>query len=88
MLLNRKNNQFSSMFCKFRPFKNLKHGKKRRNADSETPRKPRKWEGAGSTPQYNFRSSDGERKQIPGTESQKSYRAQVHAYGSSKNATH
>ena len=48
--------------------------------------KPRKWEGAGSTPRYNFRFSDDVRKRILGTESRKSYHVQAHAYGSSKNA--
>ena len=48
--------------------------------------KPRKWEGAGSMPRCNFRSSGGERKRIPGTGSRKSYRVRALVYGSSKNA--
>ena len=50
--------------------------------------KPRKWEGAGSMPRCNFRSSDVGRKRILGTESRKSYHAQAHAYGSSKSVMH
>ena len=38
MLLNGKNNQFSSMFCKFRPFKNVKCSERRKNGKAQVLR--------------------------------------------------